>query len=320
MLDVESGGNPTGDGSDWINRTYWDLVRYCGGNARRVIGLRERRGLLRCVADTSAGAAGHRAGYGSDPHLPGQIAHQYTDGRGWGGGLPEGAPPFGNCDMNAANGLTAEQFAAACGVGAPPPCERDRRRGTDRRPWIGRRITVGEMTCPTDSVGSQSSSTHTSTGRRRCPASPTAACTRSRSPRRALRGMGRPGVRTRTARLSRRPHTVVDGGGVQPFAGGFLFRQNGSGPALDARGHRCPLRGEGGQAGSLGWPVSDEHADGDGRRQDFERGSLRWTATSGVTPVSTPPSPPPSAPGLLDRLRQALRRLLTRARPPRAGA
>lgn len=26
MLDVESGGNPPGDGSDWINRLYWNLA------------------------------------------------------------------------------------------------------------------------------------------------------------------------------------------------------------------------------------------------------------------------------------------------------
>lgn len=56
------------------------------------------------------------AGYGSNPNLPGQVAHQYTDGSGYSPNLPQGAPPFGRCDMNSANGLTPQQFAAACGV------------------------------------------------------------------------------------------------------------------------------------------------------------------------------------------------------------
>ena len=47
------------------------------------------------------------AGFGSNPNLPGQVAHQYTDGTGYSPNLPQGAPPFGNCDMNS---------AAACGI------------------------------------------------------------------------------------------------------------------------------------------------------------------------------------------------------------
>lgn len=116
MIDVESGGNPGGDQSDPINRSYWFCADWLG-DRRRVIGYantgdfnsmwRDRPALLRVVG----------AGYGRNPNLPGQIAHQYTDGQGFGGGLPEGAPPFGNCDMNAANGLSPQEFAAACGVG-----------------------------------------------------------------------------------------------------------------------------------------------------------------------------------------------------------
>ena len=49
------------------------------------------------------------------------VAHQYTDGQGYGGGLPEGAPPFGRCDMNSADGLTAQQFAQVCGIPAVLP-------------------------------------------------------------------------------------------------------------------------------------------------------------------------------------------------------
>jgi hypothetical protein len=68
------------------------------------------------------------AGYGSNPNDPAvfKIAHQYTDGQGYGGGLPEGVPPFGNCDMNSADGLSPSQLASALGVGdalpvTPPP-------------------------------------------------------------------------------------------------------------------------------------------------------------------------------------------------------
>jgi hypothetical protein len=58
------------------------------------------------------------AAYGRNPPYPDKVAHQYTDGSGFGGGLPEGAPPFGRCDMNSADGLTAEEFARACGIRA----------------------------------------------------------------------------------------------------------------------------------------------------------------------------------------------------------
>lgn len=115
MLDVESGGNPPGDGSSWINQLYWNLADYAGSPARIIAYAnaydfynmwRERPGGLRVVG----------AGYGSDPNLPGQVAHQYTDGQGYSPNLPQGAPPFGRCDMNAANGLTPQQLAAACGI------------------------------------------------------------------------------------------------------------------------------------------------------------------------------------------------------------
>jgi hypothetical protein len=39
------------------------------------------------------------------------------------------------------------------------------------------------------------------------------------------------------------------------------------------------------EAGELGYPVSDEHADGDGRRSDFERGSIRWSPAGDTTTI-----------------------------------
>lgn len=115
MIDLESGGNPGGDQSDGINKAFWNIADWLG-NQKRVIGYansgdfesmwRVRPDGLRMIA----------AGYGRNPQLPGQIAHQYTDGQGFGGGLPEGCPPFGRCDMNSADGMSPTDFAAACGI------------------------------------------------------------------------------------------------------------------------------------------------------------------------------------------------------------
>ncbi|WP_225727297.1 MULTISPECIES: hypothetical protein [unclassified Nocardia] len=117
MIDVESGGNPGGDQSDGINRGYWHLADWLG-DRRRVIGYANQGDLFGMWGDRPEGVRLIGAGYGRDPRLPGQIAHQYTDGSGYGGGLPEGCPPFGNCDMNSADGLSPEDFAALCGIGA----------------------------------------------------------------------------------------------------------------------------------------------------------------------------------------------------------
>nr|WP_228566439.1 hypothetical protein [Nocardia sp. SYP-A9097] len=116
MLDVESGGNPGGDQSDGINRSYWNLADWLG-SVKRVIGYANSGDFFSMWPDRPEGLRVIGAGYGSNPNLPGQIAHQYTDGRGFGGGLPEGAPPFGHCDMNSADGLSPDDFAAACGLG-----------------------------------------------------------------------------------------------------------------------------------------------------------------------------------------------------------
>lgn len=120
MIDAESGGNPSGDQSDGINRMYWQLADWLG-NPQRVIGYANGSDFANMWPIRPNGLRVVGAGYGSNPNLPGQVAHQYTDGKGYGGGLPEGAPPFGNCDMNSADGLSVDAFAAACGLGAPPP-------------------------------------------------------------------------------------------------------------------------------------------------------------------------------------------------------
>ena len=125
MIDVESGGNPNYDQSDAINKMYWNLVDWLG-DPKRVIGYANRADFDALWPTRPDGLRMIGAGYGRNPNIPGQIAHQYTDGNGYGGGLPEGVPPFRNCDMNSANGLSVEDFAQLLGVGnstpvAPPP-------------------------------------------------------------------------------------------------------------------------------------------------------------------------------------------------------
>jgi hypothetical protein len=119
MMDVEQGGNPRGDGSDWLNALYWNLADYTGNRAR-IIGYGNVSDLNSMWRTKPYGLRVIVAAYGSNPDYPGKVAHQYTDGQGYGGGLPEGAPPFGNCDMNSADGLDPNEFAVACGISTPP--------------------------------------------------------------------------------------------------------------------------------------------------------------------------------------------------------
>lgn len=42
-----------------------------------------------------------------------KVAHRYTDGAGYGGGLPRGCGH--RCDVNPALGLNAVEYARACG-------------------------------------------------------------------------------------------------------------------------------------------------------------------------------------------------------------
>ncbi|MCM6778023.1 M23 family metallopeptidase [Nocardia sp. CDC159] len=140
MIDVESGGNPGGDQSDGINRAYWAAAEWLG-DKRRVIGYANTPDFNNMWRTRPDGLRIIGAGYGRNPRLPGQIAHQYTDGNGCGGGLPEGCPPFGNCDMNVANGLSPEEFAAACGIGGDDMAFLDETITN----WAGHTVTVRDV-------------------------------------------------------------------------------------------------------------------------------------------------------------------------------
>ena len=120
MIDLESGGNPSSDVSNQVNSDYVTLTKWLGSN-QRVIGY-ANVGDERTMWQTQPSHIPMiLAGYGTNPNDPNvyKIAHQYTDGQGYGNGLPEGAPPFGNCDMNSADGLSPSQLAAALGVSTP---------------------------------------------------------------------------------------------------------------------------------------------------------------------------------------------------------
>jgi hypothetical protein len=123
MIDVESWGRQiTGDQSDGINRAYSAVAEWLG-EPRRVIGYGNVGDLNRLWPVKPKGIRLVVAAYGTNPDYPGKVAHQYTDDKRYGNGitLPNGAPPFGDCDMNSADGLDPQQFARACGIQIDSP-------------------------------------------------------------------------------------------------------------------------------------------------------------------------------------------------------
>jgi hypothetical protein len=118
MLDVESwAGQIRSDRSAGINAACEAVGAFVGSRAR-VIGYGNVGDLNTLWPRKPRGIRLVIAAYGHNPPYPGKVAHQYTNGEGYGDGLPEGAPPFGRCDMNSADGLTPEEFARACGITA----------------------------------------------------------------------------------------------------------------------------------------------------------------------------------------------------------
>lgn len=121
MIDLESGGNPSGDASNQVNSDYFTLQQWLKDD-RRVIGYANLNDERTMWQMKPAHIPMILAGYGSNPNDPSvfKIGHQYTDGQGYGGGLPEGVSPFGQCDMNSADGFSPSQLATALGVGDLP--------------------------------------------------------------------------------------------------------------------------------------------------------------------------------------------------------
>jgi hypothetical protein len=145
MIDLESGGNPSSDASNQVNSDYITLTKWLGSE-KRVIGYANLGDQRTMWQTPPARIPMIIAGYGTNPNDPAvfKIAHQYTDGQGYGDGLPEGAPPFGNCDMNSADGFSPSQLADALGVTEPAPTPRPTPTPTPVTP-----VPAPEQTLPT---------------------------------------------------------------------------------------------------------------------------------------------------------------------------
>lgn len=126
MADAESwGGQITGDNSDAFNRFVWGAGDWHGphidGRPRRTIGYLNPNDAH--IWPTRPPIGWVVPSYGALPQFPpgtndlavNMLAHQYTDGQGYGNGLPEGWGRI-RCDMNAANGRDPEQLRHACGI------------------------------------------------------------------------------------------------------------------------------------------------------------------------------------------------------------
>ncbi|MCX5743057.1 MAG: hypothetical protein NT062_11245 [Proteobacteria bacterium] len=48
---------------------------------------------------------------------------------------------------------------------------------------------------------------------------------------------------------------------------------------------RDAWRDAGWERGQLGYPISDEYVDGDGRRSDFQHGHIHWSAATNTTTI-----------------------------------
>jgi hypothetical protein len=108
MIDAESwGGQIKGDQSAGLNAARAELVKWYGGNKRRVIGY-GNGGDLRALWPNRGDIGIVLAAYGSNPSFPGKVAHQFSD--------RQVTPPFGACDINSADGRTPAQFAALLGI------------------------------------------------------------------------------------------------------------------------------------------------------------------------------------------------------------
>lgn len=108
MIDVESwNGQITGDQSTGLNAAREALVKWYGGDKRRVIGY-GNAGDLASLWPKRGDIGIVLANYSGNPGFPGKVAHQFAD--------DHSTPPFGPCDINSADGRSPAQFAAQLGV------------------------------------------------------------------------------------------------------------------------------------------------------------------------------------------------------------
>lgn len=277
MIDLESGGNPGGDQSDGVNKMYWQLAQWLG-NPLRVFGYANSGDFFSMWQTRPSGLRVVGAGYGSNPNLPGQIAHQYTDGTyGAGQGLPMGAAPFGNCDMNSADGLDANTLAQALGLApsAPPPNAIDDYAKANA--WLGARVTVGEATCP-DGVGR-----YAQFADGYCYWSPTTGA--HGIPANIFAKWATLGYEAGILGYPSLEATTLPQGNCQAFQGGLIYQETGKNAAAVHGAIGNAWSNAGFEKSPMGWPVSDETAVGTYRAQEFDNGTMYWDP-SGVVSVT----------------------------------
>jgi len=112
MIDVESGSGAKGDQSAEINREHGEAVSWLGNDPKRVIGYGNVSDLNTLWAHKPTGLRLVIAAYGSNPGYPGKFAHQFSDSYH--------TPPFGNCDINSADGMSLQQVTDLLGIAAKP--------------------------------------------------------------------------------------------------------------------------------------------------------------------------------------------------------
>jgi hypothetical protein len=274
MIDLESGGNPGGDQSAGVNGMFNQLAQWLG-NPARVFGYANSSDFFSMWQTRPAGLRVVGAGYGSNPNLPGQIAHQYTDGNGYDAELPQGITPWSTCDMNSADGLSPQQLAQALGLApaAPPPNAIN--DYATANVWLGTRVTADEQVCP-DGIGRfvQFANGYVywtpTTGAHGIPTNIFAKWASLGWEKSVL---GYPVLDA----------TTLTQGNCQAFQGGLIYQETGKDAAAVHGAIGNTWQNLGFEKSPMGWPIADEAIyNTTGRAQSFDNGTLYWDPSSVV--------------------------------------
>jgi hypothetical protein len=108
MIDIEGwSGRYTSDQSVGINASRESVISFLGGNRLRCIGY-ANKGDFDTLWPSRNDANVIIANYSYNPTFTNKVAHQFSSSFY--------VPPFGNCDINSADGVTSTQFAAQLGI------------------------------------------------------------------------------------------------------------------------------------------------------------------------------------------------------------
>jgi L,D-peptidoglycan transpeptidase YkuD (ErfK/YbiS/YcfS/YnhG family) len=79
---------------------------------------------------------------------------------------------------------------------------------------------------------------------------------------------------------------LKDGGSYQTFQGGIIHWSPGTGARITRGAIRTSWAGSGSEHGTLGYPTGNEYAFSGGAAQDFQGGTITWTAQAGARIVA----------------------------------